>query len=275
MKISLWSAYLMEQSPEEMVSTFVKHGYKYTELSDEHGFELLQRGNPEKTGRALYDYAAGHGFAFPQGHLWLKADIVDPSQNHRLEIIDELKKWLELFGALDISAGVLHPGGANARAAGWSEEKIFDTRSESLRILTDFQKGRPTTITIENCGEDVDALLKITDAVESDKLAICLDTGHLNLINGDQEEFIRKCGAKLQALHIADNLGVNDDHILPYSAGTVDWQGVMSALKAIDYNKLFNFEVPGERNCPLEFRIAKLDYILNLAEFMVKRARSR
>ena len=270
MKISLWSSYLMEMSPEEMVDTFVEHGYKYTEFSDEHGFELLERGNPEKAGKALFDYAADRDFSFPQGHLWLKADIVEPSESLRAKALDDLKCWLELFGGLDIKAGVLHPGGAKARSEGWSEEKIFDTRTESLKILTDFQKDRPTVITIENCGEDVDTLLKMINAVESDKLAICLDTGHLNLIQGDQGEFIRKCDTKLQALHIADNLGSYDNHMLPYSAGTVDWNDAMSALKEINYDGLFNFEVPGERNCPLEFRLTKLDYVLKLGEFMTE-----
>ena len=269
MKISLWSSYLVELSPEEMVKTFVKYGYSYTELSDEHGFELLRRGNAEKTGKALYDYATDYGFSFPQGHLWLWADIVEPSKTIRMQVIDDLKRWLELFGALNIQSGVLHAGGDKARAAGWSEEKIFETRSESLRILTDFQKDRPTVITIENLREDVDTLLNIVNAVASDKLAICLDTGHLNLRKGDQGDFIRKCGDKLQALHIADNLGVNDNHMLPYSVGSVDWQAVMSALKEIGYNKLFNFEVPGEGNCPQEFRVEKLDYILKLAKFMI------
>ncbi len=270
MEISLWSSYLVELSPEDMVKTFGKHGYSCTELSDEHGFELLRRGNAIKTGKALYDYTTDHGFSFPQGHLWLQADIVEPSTNRRIKVIDDLKRWLELFGALNIQAGVLHAGGAKARAVGWSEEQIFETRSESLRILTNFQKDRPTVITIENCGENIDTLLNIVNAVDSDKLAICLDTGHLNLTKGgDQEEFIRKCGAKLQALHIADNLGVNDNHILPYSAGTVDWQKVMRALKVIGYNKLFNFEVPGEGNCPHELKVKKLDYILKLANFMI------
>lgn len=268
MKISLWSSYLMEIPPKQMVDTFVEHGYKYTEFSDEHGFELLEKGNPEKAGKALSNYAADRGFSFPQGHLWLGADIVDPSKTTRAKTLDDLKRWLELFDGLGIKAGVLHPGGAMARAKGWSEEKISDTRTESLKILTDFQKDRPTVITIENCGEDVDDLLKIINAVDSDKLAICLDTGHLNLIKGDQGEFIRKCGSKLQALHIADNLGTYDNHMLPYSAGTVDWKDVMSALKEIKYDGLFNFEVPGERNCPLEFRLTKLDYVLKLGKFM-------
>ena len=270
MKISIWSSFLMELSPEEMVDAFVEHGYKYTEFSDEHAFALLKRGKPEKVGKALFDYAADRGFVFPQGHLWLRADIVEPSDNDRIQTLDKLKQWLELFSTLDIKAGVLHPGGGKARQEGWSEEKISDTRTESLNILTDFLKDRPTTITLENCEESIDDLLTMVQAVNSDKLAICLDTGHLNITKGDQGEFIRKAGSKLQALHIADNLGVQDNHMLPYSAGTVDWNEAMSALKEINYDGLFNFEVPGERNCPVEFRIEKLDYILKMGNFMTK-----
>jgi sugar phosphate isomerase/epimerase len=269
-KVSVWSAYLMESNPEEMIAEFANHGFKYTELSDEHGKELIQRGAPVKVGRALREYAEGYDFSFIQGHLWLKADIVNPSFDQRLETIDELKKWLELFSALGIRAGVLHPGGAKARGEGWSEEKISDVRSESLKILTDFIQDMPISIAIENCGENIDQLLAIVDGVDSDSLGICLDTGHLNLIKGNQGEFIHKCDSKLLALHIADNLGVNDDHMLPYSKGTVDWKDVINALHDINYDGLFNFEVPGERHCPAGARLVKLDYMLKLGELMME-----
>jgi len=269
-KISVWSTYLMEHSPEEMVAEFSTHGFKYTELSDEHGKELIQRGNPVKIGRALRKYAEDYDFSFIQGHLWLTADIVEPSSNRRSETIDELKKWLELFSALGIRAGVLHPGGSKARSEGWPEDKISDVRSESLQILTDFIQDMPISIAIENCGENIDQLLSIVDGVNSDSLGICLDTGHLNLIKGNQGEFIRKCDSKLISLHIADNLGVNDDHILPYAAGTVDWDDVIHALHDINYSGLFNFEVPGERHCPPDARLAKLDYMLKLGELMMR-----
>jgi sugar phosphate isomerase/epimerase len=259
----------MENNPEEMVKEFFAHGFKYTELSDEHGKELIQRGDPAKVGKVLREYATDYDFSFIQGHLWLTADIVNPSSNKRLETLDELKKWLELFSALGIRAGVLHPGGAKARVEGWSEDKISDVRSESLKILTDFIQDMPISIAIENCGENIDQLLSIVDGVDSDSLGICLDTGHLNLIQGNQGEFIRKCDSKLLALHIADNFGVNDDHILPYSAGTVDWDDVLHALHDINYNGLFNFEVPGERHCSFDTRLAKLDYMLKLGELMI------
>jgi sugar phosphate isomerase/epimerase len=89
------------------------------------------------------------------------------------------------------------------------------------------------------------------------------------MIGGDQGEYIRGCGAKLIALHIADNLGERDDHMLPHSAGTVDWSDVVSALREVGYSGLFNFEVPGETRCSLEIRLAKLDYARRLGDLML------
>lgn len=100
-------------------------------------------------------------------------------------------------------------------------------------------------------------------------MGICLDTGHLNIAKGNPEDFITDTGKLLKALHIADNLGENDDHMLPFGRGTVDWKSVMRALGKISYGGLFNFEVPGERKCPIEIRIAKLDYALALANSML------
>ena len=43
----------------------------------------------------------------------------------------------------------------------------------------------------------------------------------------------------------------------------------MVALREVGYAGLFNFEVPGENRCPMEVRLAKLDYALALAQFMI------
>jgi sugar phosphate isomerase/epimerase len=270
MNVSMWSQYLQGLSVDEMPAAFAEHGFKTLELSDEHGRELLESGgNPDKTGREFRELATDHGISFPQGHLWLCADIVEPEESERAATIAELKQWLVLFSAIGIKAGVLHPGGRKARAAGWSEENIFDARIASLRELTDFIVDMPIAIALENCGESIEQMTAIVDTVDSDKLGHCLDTGHLNMIGGDQGAYIRKCGAKLIALHIADNLGEYDNHMLPHSAGTVDWDAVVAALREIGYTGLFNFEVPGESRCSLEIRLAKLDYARRLGELML------
>jgi len=176
--------------------------------------------------------------------------------------------------ALDIKFGVLHPGGHN-----WSDDvdrqKILDIQQESLKQLLAYLAGSATIICLENvlkCGVTIEELLMIMAPFKRDNLGICLDTGHLNITGRDFTNFICKAGNDLKALHIADNLGVNDDHMLPYGKGTVPWGSVLSALKEIGYDKVFNFEVPGETACPERVKLAKLDYAKNLAELMIKMA---
>ena len=50
-KLSVWSAYYVEMSPEDAVLELKKHGIVCSELSDEHGLMLLQRGEPKEVGK--------------------------------------------------------------------------------------------------------------------------------------------------------------------------------------------------------------------------------
>ncbi len=262
MQISMWSSYLHEFSPEEMVQTFVQHGWECTELSTEHGWQLLDRGDPVRVGRKFRKFAENQGFTFPQGHFYLKADIAHPDEKKRAEVMDDLKRWCELFAALDIKAGVLHPG---SRTTGAEPEMI---NIKSLEKLSGFVRGGPTTICLEN-GGSVDRLLRLVNSVSGNELGICLDTGHLNVVGGNCADFVRRAGEKLKALHITDSIGKHDDHILPHGAGTVNWEEFMAALYEIGYEGIFNFEVPRENHCPMKIRLAKLDYARKLGELMV------
>jgi len=234
---------------------------------------LLKRGSPAKTGAALKRFADDLGFSFPQGHLYLQVDIAHPDLARRARNIDDLKRWLELFAALDIRAAVLHPGGPSAPGSAADERRTKEARIKSLQELCAAAQGGPVTICLENLAEthnSAGALLKIIGRCGGpSNLGICLDTGHLNIAKGRPADFIETAGRRLQALHIADNLGEHDDHMLPFGRGTVDWVSVMHALRQFGYGGLFNFEVPGERKCPLEIRIAKLDYALALANCML------
>ena len=52
--------------------------------------------------------------------------------------MDDLKRWCELFAALDIKAGVLHPGGSELRATGADPEMILECNIRSLEKQSDF-----------------------------------------------------------------------------------------------------------------------------------------
>lgn len=270
MKVGVWSNYFFELSPEEMVKAFSKKGWHNLELSDEHGVELLSRGNPALTGKNFKSFAEGHGVVFPQGHLWLRCDIASIKQE---EVIDRLKGWLDLFMAVGVHAAVLHPGGREMISEGYPLEKIEEARLHALQELTGYIKGSDMIICLENMltnNPDCESLCGIVEKIGDKNLGICLDTGHLNKTGGNQGDFIRRAGKKLKALHIADNEGAYDQHLMPFGRGTVRWDEVMEALKEVNYNGLFNYEIPGEtKNCPMPVRLAKLDYLKEISTFML------
>lgn len=70
-------------------------------------------------------------------------------------------------------------------------------------------------------------------------------------------------------MHIADNEGQTDQHLMPFGRGTVAWDTVTRELNALNYRGLFNFEIPGESRCPLPVRLAKLEYLKSILPILL------
>ena len=269
MKLSMWSSYYMDLSPEDAVLELEKQGYQYSELSDEHAAVLLSRGGAKEAGREFKKFADAHNVSFLQGHLLLQIRLCDESS----PVVETLKNWLGLFEAIGIKSAVLHCDGMN-ECPELTVDEIREKNAAVLRQLVQHLDGKDMTICLENLiavHEGIDDLLWYIEHVGSDHLGICLDTGHLNFSsNKDQEYFIHKAGKHLKALHIADNEGKTDQHMMPFGKGNVDIVSVVRALKEIGYDRLFNFEIPGERGCPIEIRGYKLQYLKKVFDFLMK-----
>ncbi len=271
--ISVWSEFYHDRSPEEKIGCFLDAGLRCAELSDEDGALLLERGEPARVGRELREFADARGFSFPQGHLFLTVDVCEAGS------VEVLKRWLELFESVGVRSAVLHASGG----AELTTEERFERRVAAIAKLADFVKGSGLTICLENlCGEGnprtAEDLLALIDAAGgSEELGICLDTGHLNVVrrkygvDATQRGFILTAGSRLKALHIADNDGSSDQHQLPFARGNVNMREVVAALREVGYDRLFNFEIPGESgNCPAEFKVEKLRYARSIGEFLLR-----
>lgn len=277
---SVWSSYFVDLSPEAMVDEFIKAGYSCTEFSDEHGAMLLERaagipGGAEKIGTEMKKYADERGFSFPQGHLYLNVDLCAD------DAVEILLPWLDLFVAMDIRAGVLH---TSCKRDDFTAEQRFERWVQVLTKLSGYLRGTQMSIALENAGGynySPESLLTLIEAAGGKNLGICLDTGHLNLSRSGklprygkaectQSEFIRRAGERLIALHIADNDGTADQHMMPFGRGNVKFSDVMQGLREVNYSHLFNLEIPGERNAPLELRHAKLAYIHEICRYLLK-----
>ena len=74
-----------------------------------------------------------------------------------------------------------------------------------------------------------------------DLFTFCLDIGHANLTGDTPERMIYDLGEHLETLHVHDNNGLKDQHTCPYH-GTINWPGVMKALREVGYKGVFSFE---------------------------------
>lgn len=269
MKLSIWSSYYIELSPEEAVERFCANGIYCSELSDEHGLALLERDeNIIKTAKEFAGFLKDHNFEMPQGHLWLRAKICSDDT-----AVDTLRKWIDLYEAIGIKNMVLHCDALYDTDL--SKEEVILKNVDKLKILAKYIENKDITVCLENLtriNRNADDILDIIDRVNSPKLGVCLDTGHLNLTEfKDQSEFILKANDKLKALHIANNDGTSDQHTMPFARGSIDFEKIVKALKTIGYDGAFNLEIPGENRIPIELRDAKIafikagfDYLMNL-----------
>lgn len=69
----------------------------------------------------------------------------------------------------------------------------------------------------------------------------CLDTGHLLLLGKDIKNSMTQLGDRIEAFHVHDNNGLDDQHLAPYM-GVLDWERFIEGLRAIGYNQTMSFE---------------------------------
>jgi len=157
------------------------------------------------------------------------------------------------------------------KEAGAAPEAIMERRVRGFRPLAEYAEGMELSLCLENTPWTATAeeIVGIIEAVGRRHMGICLDTGHANMTKTDQAAFIRASGPLLKALHIADNEGQTDQHLMPFGKGNVPWKTVVSALKEIGFDGLFNLEIPGENRCPLAVRLAKLDYLRDVIPLLI------
>ena len=124
-------------------------------------------------------------------------------------------------------------------------ENIFD-RLPSKRVI----EGR-----LSNARDLAEIIDLLNEEAGGEYFGCCFDVGHAMLTHRDVNEFVKTLGDRLTVLHIHDNNGLDDQHVMPYSCldGTGhtvgDWDGFVDGLREIGYKGTICFET---------FRILKI-----------------
>lgn len=84
------------------------------------------------------------------------------------------------------------------------------------------------------------------DRLNTQYKTMCVDSGHTHEAESfwvpPPEEMIRILGKDVTILHLHDNNGHYDDHLLP-GQGNINWPAVFESLEDIGYSGVYNFEL--------------------------------
>lgn len=153
---------------------------------------------------------------------------------------------IEVCALLGIPSTVVHLGWE----AGIGKDEYFEKNLAFYKLLFPAMENNGVNVLIENStkanmgknyyfytGAEMKEFLQYAD---HPLLHACWDTGHAN-IEGHQYQDIMDLGADLYGVHINDNRGKSDEHIMPYQ-GTMNMDEVMNALIDSKYSGVFTFE---------------------------------
>lgn len=98
---------------------------------------------------------------------------------------------------------------------------------ERIKRLVDLTERKQVCLAFENLNY-LQHLDCIFENIQSDYVGFCYDSGHENCFHKDAD-CLSRYGERLLAVHIDDNFGNGDTHLLPYD-GTINWSSIMEKL---------------------------------------------
>lgn len=153
--------------------------------------------------------------------------------------VELLKNRIEMASQLGSDVVIVHvPTSTEIE----SREKILEPVRRSLDELAPYAKKLNVRIAVENMeSDDFGVLTALMNEYDESLLGLCYDSGHGN-IDGRGLDNLEKAKERLIALHLHDNDGMNDQHIIPF-AGTVDWPRLAGIIADSSYAECINLEV--------------------------------
>jgi sugar phosphate isomerase/epimerase len=120
----------------------------------------------------------------------------------------------------------------------WLESSI-KTWTELIALV----ENTKTVIALENVYEkDPHILRRLFEALSSDRICFCLDTGHFNVFSHTPLKiWLQELGKYLGQLHLHDNHGLTDEH-LPVGNGKFPFDELFQSLKKNKIHPIITLE---------------------------------
>lgn len=230
--------------------------------------------------REIAQLAERLGVTFHQSHLPYY-DIFSETDSDKIALMEELiRRSIQASGMLGVKWAVTHPGtvysaGHNVLA---SLEANLNYYGKHLRTAEQAGIGIALENDFEYSGarrqrifaSSVEELCELADLFDSPHIGVCYDFGHANLCGGFHRQNLITIGRRLKAVHVQDNHGQHDEHLMPFF-GSIDWADAMAGLAQCGYEGELTYEIQEfGRNLPNELKRSTIEQSIEIGSYLIE-----
>jgi sugar phosphate isomerase/epimerase len=210
-----------------------------------------------------------HGIHAPvmhayEGSRWIgPLSLASSDADARAEAVAETEQALHIARRIPVKVLATHlglprtvtqgaaPRQSSGQAVRQSSGQAPDGRAAARRSIEEVQRvAEPlgVQIAVEVIPNELSRAGSLVHFVEEDvegldgrPVGICLDFGHAHL-DGDLVDAIETVSEHFITVHVHDNRGRADDHLVPFE-GTIDWPAALTAIQKVGYEGPLMFEM--------------------------------
>lgn len=241
---------------EDNIDHMYKAGFRYIDInlcSVKKEDPLLISANWKDNAKRLREYAEEKGMRFVQAHA---PAFRNPFSDNIDDLVETTIRSIRVCKELGIENTVVHAGWKSGLSQEEFYKRTYDFYSKFFPVMEECDISiLAENSTHANLGERAhfytgEEMRYFLDEINHPLVHACWDTGHAN-VEGGQYEHIKAIGHHLYAIHVSDNCGKSDEHIMPY-CGTMNLDDLMCALKEIGFKGYFDYEITPLK--PADFR---------------------
>ena len=241
MRLGLFTCGYQRYSLEKAFADARRFGYDYIELWGGFPHACVEdlKTNTTAQIRALTDKYEMPVECFTPEHNAYPFNYMMGSEAQWERSMSYLEDAIDITAELGAKKMLFSAGHAGYEAR---EKEIFARLEKSLRRLADYAQKRDVTLILEPltvyesnviCGlRDLDRALT---AVEHPHLAGMVDLAVPFTTGEPAAEYVKRLGERFQYLHIIDNDGVSDSHLLP-GEGSIPLAAVLAEIRQAGYD---------------------------------------
>lgn len=289
MKLGMMTSAFSRKTPYDVCTSYVgqvrlckKAGYDVLDCNMCKMIENeteLNRDDWEKRTEDIREEAEKLGLTFYQSHPPFSHVIGGgpyPDQEMDDFCMEMTKRSILISSMLGVKWAVLHPMTVKGEMA-MDRKANIEANHARFDDVVELALRHGVGIAFENMRDreemrrfsvDPAELVEFVDSYGTDQVGICWDTGHANQRLVDQRRALRLIGKRLHVMHVNDNHGGRDEHLLPFM-GTVDWRQVMAALHEIGFEGPLVYELSVTDYMPLDMKVETMRFARTIGKTLL------